>query len=108
MVIGLILGGLIGYFLTVGIYAATKSQYDRSNIDRLLVKFFGDHRVEESLTEEVLLVAYSYNAREPRFYSKYEAQNNPGVFNVTMQVAASASSAAPLYFDPYIYVNGNG
>lgn len=106
--IGLILGAVIGYFVTVGIFAATDSKYERENFDKILRSYFADYTVENALTEEVLIVSYSYNAREPRFYSKYEAKTKPEIFNVTMDVAAAAASATPLYFDPYIYVNGKG
>lgn len=55
-----------------------------------------------------MIVSYSYNAQEPRFYSKYETSRKPGVYNVTLDIAAGGSSAAPGYFDPKVFENGRG
>ena len=41
MVVGLILGGLLGYFGTEFAYRATKATYDRKNIDNILDSMFG-------------------------------------------------------------------
>lgn len=62
MGLGLILGGLIGYFTTDLMFELTKSTYDRSFLDAKLKDYFGTHTVNDALTDEVLIVAYSYNA----------------------------------------------
>jgi len=53
-------------------------------------------------------VSYSYNAHEPRFYSKYEAKKDKLVYDVNLDIAAGGSSAAPGYFDPKVFENGRG
>ena len=107
-VLGLILGGFIGYYLPVIVFFLGNSNYDRATIDGILKEMFGHARIGDITTDEALIVAYSYNAQEPRFYSKFEAQRIPKIYDVGLDVAAGASSAAPGYFDPRIYENGNG
>ena len=63
--------------------APSRLKYDRTNLDTLLETYFGGIYITEALTDEVFLVSYSFNAQEPRFYSKYNARKNPGVYNVT-------------------------
>lgn len=84
MSIFMILGALIGYFGTSTVYFLTQSKYDRTNLDALLEKYFGNIYVSEALSDEVFLVSYSYNAQEPRFYSKYYSRKQPEIYNVTM------------------------
>jgi len=45
---------------------------------------------------------------EPRFYSKYTVAENPEVYNISIALAAEASSSAPNYFLPKKHINGNG
>jgi patatin-like phospholipase/acyl hydrolase len=106
MAIGFFIGGLLGWGVTEMFYTLGKYQFDRTHIDQVLKDMLGSHRIEHSLADEVLMVAYSYNAQEPRFYTKYLAKTIPDIYNVTMDVAAAASSATPLYFEPYVHVNG--
>jgi len=105
-VIFLILGGVIGYYLPLTVYYMANSNYNRGTIDGILKEFFGHARIGDMLTDEALIVSYSYNAQQPRFYSKYEANRIPEIYDVTMDVAAGATSAAPGYFDPKIHING--
>ena len=44
---------------------------------------------------------------EPRFYSKFAANTLPNVYNVSMALAAEASSSSPFYFKPKSYTNKN-
>lgn len=74
MVVGLILGGLLGYYGTIYGYKATKATYDRKNIDSILDSMFGQYYMPNALTDELLLMSYSFNDGEPRLYSKYNAQ----------------------------------
>ena len=41
MSLGLVVGGLLGYFVPVGIYKVTRSTYDRTQIDDIINKLFG-------------------------------------------------------------------
>ena len=107
-VMGLILGGFLGYYIPITVYYLGNSNYNRAVIDGYLKQFFGHAKAHDILTDECLIVSYSYNAHEPRFYSKYEANRNPGIYNVTLDIAAGGSSAAPGYFDPKVFENGRG
>ena len=62
--------------------------------------------VSNALANEVMIVSFSYNVQEPRFYSKLEAKSNPAVYDVSMQLAAAATSAMPGFFNPKSHVNG--
>lgn len=83
-VIGLILGGLIGYYLPITIYSLATTSLSRGPIDNLLNEMFGSFKVKDALSEEVMIVSFSYNVQEPRFYSKFEARHDPPVYDVTM------------------------
>lgn len=98
MVVGAIIAGILGYYVPIGIHALTQSQYDRKSYDEILDKMFGHYRIEDALTDEVMMVSYSWNDAEPRFYTKYASKDTPGVYNVTIALAAEASTATPYYF----------
>jgi hypothetical protein len=44
--------------------------YDRSELDQLLGINFGSYGVRDALTDDLFLIAYSYNNGIPRFYTK--------------------------------------
>jgi len=69
---------------------------------------YGKYNVSEVLTDEILLMAYSFNAQEPRLYSKSASRGIPDIFNVPLSWATGASSATPVYFDPKVYNNSKG
>ena len=98
MSVGLIIGALLGYYVPLGLYKLTRSTYDRRTIDNLLTDMFGQYRMEDALTDEIMTIAYSYNAQQPRFYTKYNSKNNSAVYNLTMADAVGASSSLPIYF----------
>lgn len=104
----MILFGTIGYFLPTFIYYLANSSYNREAIDGILSDYFSHANMSDTLADEALIVAYSYNSYQPRFYSKYEAKNDKLVYNIQMDIIAGATSAAPGYFDPKIFKNGKG
>jgi len=106
MSLGLVIGALLGYYIPIGFYKLTQSSFDRSSIDNLLGQMFGQYRIEDALTDEVMAIAYSFNAQQPRFYTKFNSVNNPLVYNLTMADAVGASSSLPIYFEPKVLVNG--
>jgi patatin-like phospholipase/acyl hydrolase len=108
VVIGLIIGGVIGYLLPVAVYKLTYSVFDRKGADALFKEYFGDLKVKDAITKEVMIIAFSYNMMQPRFYSKFQARIEPEVYDVTMDLAVAASSSTPGYFYPKRYTNGNG
>ena len=62
----------------------------------------GNYNLKDILSDEIFLVSYSYNYAEPRFYTKMNALDKQLKldYDVTLDFAARASSAIPLYFDP--------
>ena len=62
----------------------------------------GSFNVKDALSDEVFLVSYSYNYAEPRFYTKTNAKDKftKMDYDVSLDFAAEASSASPLFFDP--------
>ena len=60
---------------------------------------FGNVKIDEILTEEIMIVTYDFKNHIPVIFTKYEAKRNPKM-NVFIRDAAQASSAAPIYFDP--------
>jgi patatin-like phospholipase/acyl hydrolase len=72
----------------------------------MLSDMFGQYRIEDALTDEVMAIAYSFNAQQPRFYTKFNSVNNPKIYNLTMADAVGASSSLPIYFEPKVLVNG--
>lgn len=79
------------------------SKFTREGVDGVMKELIGGRYFNDILSDELLVVAYDYNGEEPRFYSKYEASyDHTGVYNVTLNHATGASSAAPTFFDPKI------
>ena len=69
---------------------------------------FTNTRITDMIADEAMLVAFSYNVQEPRFYSKYAADLDPKTYDVTMALAVQASASTPIFFRPKEYVNGHG
>lgn len=86
--VGLILGSVIGYFSIPSIYGLSRSSYDRGGIEKLADQLMGTVRVEDALTHEVAIVAYDFNAHEPRVFSKLAAKLDPKKFNVELSDAS--------------------
>lgn len=81
MCIGLVLFGVLGVFYYPSIHFLFYSKYDRAGIERVCKEYFENPtnksdswRVKDALTEEIMIVSYEYNQREPRIYTKYSAQ----------------------------------
>lgn len=58
--------------------------------------------MKDALTDDLLLISYSYTHGIPRFYTKSHALD-PAFYlthDVDMSLAAAATSATPFYFDP--------
>ena len=71
ILIGITLAVPTQIFLPQLIYA----KYDRSGLDALAEKTFGDRRFtkEDISTDELFIPAFSYNQNQPRFFSKFYA-----------------------------------
>lgn len=63
---------------------------------------FGDTRMSEIITDEIMIVAYDFRNNVPVIFTKHAATQNDTakIMNVMIRDAAQASSAAPIYFDP--------
>lgn len=90
---------MFGSFL---IFDFAHSYFDRTYYDNLLRMSFGNYRMKDALTDELLLISYSYSHGTPRFYTKSHALNSAFYLShdVEMSLAAAATSATPFYFDP--------
>ena len=60
------------------------------------------------MTDELLIVAYDYNSKQPRLYSKHFAELDAGIYDVKMSIATGGSSAAPVFFEPQQSVDEYG
>lgn len=106
--IGVLIGCLLGLGVPKIYTVLSSSLYDRSSIENLMAELIGGRHVKEAMMDEVMLVAYEYNSQQPRFYSKYYADINPGVYDVLYSKACGGSSAAPLYFEPQQVIDSYG
>jgi patatin-like phospholipase/acyl hydrolase len=95
----LIVGLAAGYYVPEKIGSLFSAKYDRSGLDTIMTEWFPDY-IENVITDEILITSYEYNFEQPRFYSKYFSEQEPGVYNISVGDATGASSSAPLYFDP--------
>ncbi|MBI3244633.1 MAG: patatin-like phospholipase family protein [Chloroflexi bacterium] len=73
-------------------------KYPSDGIDKTLVKYFGEARLSEALTE-VLITSYETEKRDPFFFKRHKAKLDPNM-DFPMRLAARATSAAPSYFEP--------
>lgn len=87
------------------VYFTSDSSFERDDYDNQIGQYYGDYRLEDALTHEVMIVAYAYNKREPRFFTKYTAKNDPEIFDISIAEAVEASTAFPGYFKPKVIGN---
>jgi patatin-like phospholipase/acyl hydrolase len=69
---------------------------------------FGNLTFEDLAVEELMAISYEYNSKNPRFFSKYFLESDPGRYNVYLRQAVGGSSSAPTYFNPLPFVDGYG
>jgi patatin-like phospholipase/acyl hydrolase len=82
------------------------SFYSRRGLDYLLNKYFEDLSFDDLFVEELLVTAYEFNSKTPRFFSKTFKRINP-IYDVKLKHAVGGSSSAPLYFDPLTMIDRN-
>ncbi len=73
-------------------------KYPAEGIEEVLQDYFGETRLKQALVE-LLIPAYDLEKRDPFFYRSRRAGLDPR-YDVSMRVAARATSAAPSYFEP--------
>ena len=106
VVFGIIVGALIGYYMTVGVYFIFHTQFDRSYFDSKVEEMMGSVYFDDILVDELILVGYSYNILQPRFYSRFSANKYPDLYNFTVALAVEGASSSPFFFTPLDYING--
>ena len=98
--LGVLIGSILGLAVP-GIYGVlNNSLYDRKAIEGLMDELIGKKNISAAMQDELLVVAYDYNSKQPRFYSKHFSQMDEGIYDVAMSYATGGSSAAPVYFEP--------
>jgi predicted acylesterase/phospholipase RssA len=108
LAIGLFIGLVLGIEIPKLANKLSHSSYSRDSLDNIMTTLLGDYNINESLSDEVLIVAYDYNSQEPRFFSKYFSNLDPLIYDVPVGNATGASSAAPTFFDPKVNTDGYG
>jgi patatin-like phospholipase/acyl hydrolase len=80
-----------------------EEKYPAEPLEGILKDYFGDARLDASLTE-VFVTAYAIERRCPFFFRSVRAKKKSEYgesYNFLMREAARATSAAPTYFEPY-------
>ena len=77
MLVGMALFGYAGWQLMTNLRNFTYSLYDRTGLEKVTTEQFGDVRISEVLTEDVLIVTYDFIGQRPVIFTKYAAKNNP-------------------------------
>ena len=60
--VGVLIGGFLGYGVPTVANVLTKSMYDRAGLDALTLKLLPDFKVKDASPDEVLICAYEYNS----------------------------------------------
>ena len=98
--LGVLIGSILGLAIP-GIHTIlTNSLYERKAIEGLMEELIGGKNISEAMTDELLIVAYDYNSKQPRLYSKHFSEMDSGIYDVKMSLATGGSSAAPVFFEP--------
>ena len=102
MLAGILVFGFLGYLIIPQTNKLNHSLYNRQGLEGITIEKFGDTRMSEVLTKEVMIVSYDIVKQEPVIFTKYAAthKDTSSKMNVKIRDAAQASSAAPIYFDP--------
>lgn len=100
-IIFFLIGCTLGYEVPKITNMLSSSKYSRVNLDALMKKLLGEYGFNDIVTQELLVVAYEYNSQEPRFFSRYFAHQDPGIYDIPIGNATGSSSAAPTFFDPH-------
>lgn len=76
-----------------------RSKFPSDNIEEVLVDFFGDSKLSESLTD-LLITAYNTEEMKPFYFKSSDCRKDPGVEDFPIWEIARSTSAAPTYFPP--------
>ena len=106
--VGVLIGGFLGYTIPTITSVLTRSMYDRAGLDKLTLDLLPDFKVYDASPDEVLICAYEYNSQQPRFYSKYFARQYPYIYDQLIAKAIAGSSSVPGGFQPQSFPTGYG
>lgn len=79
MLIGIFVVGLAGWFVLPLFKKLTNSLYDRTGLEKVTTEQFGDARISDVLTEDVMIVTYDFKGQKPVIFTKYAAKNDPNM-----------------------------
>jgi predicted acylesterase/phospholipase RssA len=82
---------------------SSKSRYPLAGLERVLTEYLGDAPLADAVTD-VVVTSYDMANHEPVMFSSRERDGF--VTDVSMLVAARATSAGPTYFDPQVVSDG--
>ena len=82
-----------------------EEKYSSAGLDAALAATFGAWRLSQAL-KDVMVTTYDAEQCEPVFLRRSLARAEPG-FDLPMRLAARATAAAPTYFTPLSYENGD-
>jgi predicted acylesterase/phospholipase RssA len=74
-------------------------KYPNDGIETVLSSYFGNTELKDGLTE-ILVTSYEIEERQPYFFKRRRARENPQERNHFLRDVARATSAAPTYFEP--------
>lgn len=80
------------------LWGILNQKYDSDGIEQLLIEYFGDSRLSDSLTD-VLITAYDIRTHRPFFFKSRRARKDAAQ-NFLMREVARSTSAAPTFFEP--------
>jgi uncharacterized protein len=77
----------------------TEEKYSQGPLEKILQEYFEDVPLKDALTR-VLISSYEIESRSPFFFKSWRDDTNPAL----MRAVARATSAAPTYFEPALFV----
>lgn len=73
MLVGIFLLGTVGWIIMPQTNKIRHSLYNREGIARVTEEKFGEVRIGEVITPEIMIVAYDYRNHKPVMFTKYAA-----------------------------------
>lgn len=61
--VGVLIGGFLGYTIPTITKVLSRSMYDRAGLDKLTLDLLPDFKVKDASPDEVLICAYEYNSQ---------------------------------------------